>query len=114
MFAKTIDNWAKVWYNMGTERKKCSKKRKNEVNKMTARYDELKVNDVVRFHGADVRIKKIVEHPAPANEWYPNEKTIDFEIEPANDEALKVLGKFYAYGNYGGVGCLELPLVKRA
>ena len=46
--------------------------------------------------------------------WYPNEKTIDFEIEPANDEALKVLGKFYAYGNYGGVGCLELPLVARA
>ena len=81
---------------------------------MTVRYDELKVNDVVRFHGADVRIKKVVERHAPANEWYPNEKTIDFEIEPANDEALKVLGKFYAYGNYGGVGCIELPLVARA
>ena len=81
---------------------------------MTVRYDELKVNDVVRFHGADVRIKKVVELNTPANEWYLNEKTISFEIEPANDESLKVLGKFYAYGNYGGVGCLELPLVARA
>ena len=81
---------------------------------MTVRYDELKVNDVVRFHGADVRIKKVVERNTPANEWYLNEKTISFEIEPANDESLKVLGKFYAYGNYGGVGCLELPLVARA
>ena len=26
MFEKTIDNWEKVWYNMGTEREKGSKK----------------------------------------------------------------------------------------
>ena len=26
MFEKTIDNWAKVWYNTDTERKKGSKK----------------------------------------------------------------------------------------
>ena len=81
---------------------------------MTVRYDELKVNDVVRFHGADVIIKKVFEHPAPANELYTNEKTIYFDIEPANDESLKVLGKCYAYGNYGGVGCLKLTLVSRA
>ena len=29
MFEKTIDNWEKVWYNMGTERKKCSKAESN-------------------------------------------------------------------------------------
>ena len=80
---------------------------------MTVRYDELKVNDVVRFHGADVRIKKVVEHPAPANEWYPNEKTIDFEIEPADDEATEILGSFYSHGTYGGVGCLTTTLVSR-
>lgn len=26
MFEKTIDNWVKVWYNMGTEQEKGSKK----------------------------------------------------------------------------------------
>ena len=26
MFEKTIDNWVKVWYNMGTEQEKSSKK----------------------------------------------------------------------------------------
>ena len=80
---------------------------------MTIRYDEIKVNDIVKFHGADVKIVKVVEHPAPANEWYPNEKTIDFTIEPANEEALKVLGSFYAHGTYGGVGCLGITLVER-
>ena len=80
---------------------------------MTIRYDELKVNDVVNFHGANVRIKKVVEHPAPANKWYPNEKTIDFDIEPADEEALKILGSYYANGTYGGVGCLEIFLVHR-
>lgn len=29
MFEKTIDNWAKVWYNMGTEQEKCSKAESN-------------------------------------------------------------------------------------
>ena len=26
MFEKTIDNWVKVWYNMGTEQERGSKK----------------------------------------------------------------------------------------
>jgi len=81
---------------------------------MYKRYDELKVGDVVRFHGANVRIVKYKEFPAPANEWYPNEKTISFEIEPADAEALEILGGFYAYGGYGGVGCLELKVVEEA
>ena len=80
---------------------------------MTIRYDELKVNDIISFHGANVRITKIIEHPAPANEYYPNEKTISFDIEPADNEAERVLGKFYSHGSYGGVGCLKIELVKR-
>ena len=27
MFEKTIDNWAKVWYNMGTEQEKAQKQK---------------------------------------------------------------------------------------
>lgn len=80
---------------------------------MTIRYDELKVNDIVLFNGANVRITKIIECPAPANEYYPNEKTIGFDIEPADEEAEKILGKFYSHGSYGGVGCLKIELVKR-
>ena len=82
---------------------------------MMIRYDELKVNDVVMFHGANVRIIKVTETPAPApaSEYYPNEKTIACDIEPADEEAEKILGKFYSHGSYGGVGCLELELVKR-
>ena len=76
------------------------------------RYDELKVGDVIRFHGADVRIKDYREYPAPANAYYPNEKTIRFDIEPVNEEAIKILGNFYAHGTYGGVGCLEAFLVE--
>ena len=80
---------------------------------MTVRYDELRVNDVILFHGANVRITKIVETPAPANEWYPNEKTVNFDIEPANEEAENILGKFYSHGTYGGVGCLTAELINR-
>ena len=80
---------------------------------MKIRYDELKKNDVINFHGANVRVKNVTEHPAPANEWYPNEKTIDFEIEPADDKAVEVLGSFYSRGTYGGVGCLTVELVSR-
>jgi hypothetical protein len=80
---------------------------------MTVRYDELKVNDVILFHGANVKITKIVETPAPANEWYPNEKTINFDVEPANEEAENILGKFYSHGTYGGVGCLTAELINR-
>jgi hypothetical protein len=81
--------------------------------KMTIRYDELKVNDVIKFHGANVRVTKVIETPAPANEWYPNEKTIRFDIEPADEDAVKILGKFYSHGTYGGVGCLTTELVRR-
>ncbi len=80
---------------------------------MTIRYDELKVNDIIRFHGANLRISHITEQPAPANKWYPDEKTIGFDVEPADDEAVQMLGKFYSHGTYGGVGCLTVELVSR-
>lgn len=80
---------------------------------MTIRYDELRVNDVIKFHGANLRVAKITETPAPANKWYPNEKSIRFEVEPADDEAIKILGKFYSHGSYGGVGCLTVELISR-
>lgn len=38
------------------------------------------------------------------------DKTICFHIEPADDEAIEILGNFYCYG---GVGCCELELVNR-
>ena len=80
---------------------------------MTIRYDEIQKNDVIRFHGANLRVTKVTEAPAPANKWYPNEKTISFDVEPADDEAVKILGNFYSHGSYGGVGCLTVELVSR-
>lgn len=80
---------------------------------MVVRYDELRKNDVIKFHGANVRVVKVTEKPAPANEWYPNEKTISFDIAPADNDAEKILGKFYSHGSYGGVGCIEVELVSR-
>lgn len=80
---------------------------------MTIRYDELMENDIIRFHGANLRIKNIKVTPAPANEYYPNEKTVRFDTEPADIEAEKILGKFYSHGTYGGVGCLTAELISR-
>ena len=80
---------------------------------MTIRYDELRENDTIRFHGANLKIVKITETPAPANEWYPNEKTITFKTAPADEKAIEILGNFYANGTYGGVGCLTTELISR-
>ena len=76
--------------------------------KNTIRYDELKINDTILFHGARVIVTDIKTRPAPANEWYPNEKSVTFTIKPADDDAIKELGRFYANGTYGGVGCLTV------
>lgn len=75
----------------------------------TKRYDELQVGDVVSFHGANVRIINIKSRPY-TEELYKDECTevISFEIEPADDEAEQILGKYYAHGWYGGVGCLKM------
>lgn len=82
------------------------------------RYDEIRVGDVVRFYGANVKVVAVREWPAPANEYYPEEKTINFDVVPAEDgdtehDAIQLLGKFYSHGTYGGVGCLTIGLVRR-
>ena len=79
--------------------------------KKTIRYDEIRVNDVLYFHGANVIVTDVKTRPAPANEWYPNEKSISFTIKPADDEAENILGRFYANGTYGGVGCLTIERI---
>lgn len=79
----------------------------------TIRYDEIRVGDILRFYGANVKVVAVREWPAPANEYYPEEKTINFDIGPADDEAVEILGNFYSHGTYGGVGCLEITLVER-
>lgn len=76
---------------------------------LSKRYDEMQVGDVVYFHGANVRIINIKRRPY-TEEFYKNEctETISFEIEPADDEAVEILGNFYSHGWYGGVGCLKM------
>ena len=76
---------------------------KNEI-----RYGELKVGDVVFFHGAKVVIKNINVSGVCDNEWHKGEKIINFEIEPHDDEAIDILGNFYSHGCYGGVESLTL------
>lgn len=82
-----------------------------KVNTKEIRYDEIKVGDVIFWHGAKEIVKKVFEFPAPANEWFPDEVSITFELEPADEEAVRLLGNFYSHGTYGGVGCLTAELV---
>ena len=76
---------------------------------MIKRYDELKVNDVIWFHGAKVKIIDVQFFPYN-EEYYRDrtDKTVTFTIEPANEEAIEILGRFYSHGTYGGVGCLTV------
>ena len=82
------------------------------MKKKDIRYDELKVGDIILFHGALERIVELKTFPAPANEYYKNEKIINFTLEPINDESIKILGKFYSRGTYGGVGCLIATIIE--
>lgn len=77
-----------------------------------ARYDELKEGDVIMFYGALERVTKVDSFSAPANKYFPNEKTIRFELEPVNEESIKILGEFYSRGRYGGVGCITVTKVQ--
>ena len=72
------------------------------------KYGELKKNDVIWFHGAQVIIKNVECVGICHNEWHDGERIINFEIEPYNDEAIKVLGNFYSHGTYGGVESLTV------
>lgn len=74
----------------------------------SCRYDELRVGNIIWFHGARERIVSISSYPNdPDNPYYGDAKTvIRFELEPADENAVKILGKFYSHGTYGGVGSL--------
>ena len=77
------------------------------MNKIV-KYGELKKGDVVQFHGALVKIINVVVSGFCDNEYHKGERIINFEIEPYNDEAERILGSFYSHGCYGGVESLTL------
>ena len=77
------------------------------MNKIV-KYGELKIGDVVYFHGAVVKIVNIITGGVCSNSCYKGEHIINFEIEPYNDEAEQILGSFYSHGCYGGVESLTL------
>ena len=78
---------------------------------MKKRYDEIKTGDIIWWYGAKEKVTDVREYPAPANEWFPNEKTIRFDLAPVNEESKKLLGG-YCWGTYGGVGCLTVETVE--
>lgn len=80
---------------------------------MTKRYDELKVNDIIWWHGAKVRVTDVQSFPY-TEEYFKGQtdKTVNFTIEPFDNEAIRVLGNFYSHGTYGGVGCLPIETIE--
>ena len=69
------------------------------------KYSELQIGDIIYWYGALVRIISI-------NRVNTDKGSCTyFEIEPYNDESIKILGKFYAHGSYGGVDWLEVHKV---
>ena len=76
------------------------------------RYDQIKAGDIIRFHGANEVVLSVCDEGE--SDYYKGERLIRFELSPADDEAIRILGKFYSKGTYGGVGFLKVGLVKRA
>lgn len=75
------------------------------------RYDELRAGDVIVFYGAKERVVEVRDDGE--SEYYKGERVIRFDLEPYDDEAVKLLGKFYSHGTYGGVGFLTAALYRR-
>lgn len=75
----------------------------SEENMMqrVVRYDELKVGDIINFHGALERVVKVEKKGSD----------IFFTIEPFEDESIRILGKFYSNGTYGGTGSMSIVKV---
>lgn len=67
-------------------------------------YGELKKNDIIIFHGAKVRIISVKHLTNFGRPW------TGFEIEPADDEAVELLGEYYSHGWYGGDDSLEVAM----
>lgn len=78
------------------------------------RYDELKINDVIIFHGGKCRVTDLKTTPYVFTEDnridFSNETdvVVSFTIEPEDEECVELLGNFYSHGTYGGVGCLKV------
>lgn len=77
---------------------------------MTIEYKSLRAGFIIHFHGANLRVTA-VRNDGPS-EYYPGEDVYSFDVEPADEEAIKLLGNFYSHGTYGGVGFLTTELVK--
>lgn len=76
----------------------------------TIRYDSIRKGYIINWHGANERVTN-VRDDGPS-EYYEGERVISFDLEPADEEAVKLLGSFYSHGTYGGVGFLEVELVR--
>ena len=75
------------------------------------RYDQLRAGDIICWHGAKEQVMETVDECE--SKYYPGERVIRFTLRPYDDEAVKMLGKFYANGTYGGVGFLTVALIER-
>jgi len=74
-------------------------------------YGQLQIGDVIFFHGANVKVIDIKRTPYRDNLLTKDEckEVISFEIEPADDEAVEILGRFYSHGWYGGNDFVKIP-----
>lgn len=83
----------------------------NWDNMETVKYKDLQKGDVIAWYGALLRIVAIVH----IMRTYKGEKDpcTYFTVEPYNDESVKILGRFYARGTYGGVDYLEVSRMKK-
>lgn len=76
------------------------------------RFDELQAGDVILFHGARVKVVTVDIQPAPAD-WNTAEKYVTFKLEPADVEALQIMGWYYSHGTYATIGCIPVVLIER-
>lgn len=60
-------------------------------------YKDLVLNDVIMWYGAWERIVDLKRYTS-----HDGKKVVNFKLEPYNEESIQILGKFYAYGWYGG------------
>ena len=75
---------------------------------MLKKYGELKKGDVIWWYGGKVRIIRVWD--IGESDYYKGERVMRFEVEPADEECVKVLGNFYSHGVYGGVEHLEVTV----
>ena len=77
---------------------------------MKKRYGDLQKGDIIWWYGGKVRITAV--RTDGMSSYFPGERVMRFDVEPADEECVKVLGNFYSHGTYGGVEHLEVQLVE--